>query len=193
MLRWQDESPDTRAPKRAKTSNSTDSSSMHQARRDRLELELEDQSWQVAALVVLQSLYAVKPLPELLSDLSQEQQLQAAVLADKWLVPHVTTIAGQLLSDAVSTADGLADAVQQRILQGPPLPDSLQPLVKYVLSPLCDLEAAWADARLRDQLLALSLPVMELLLSSPELKVRLSGTTSLYAIDGTTNVDGTII
>jgi hypothetical protein len=121
---------------------------------------------------VLKSLYAVKPLPELLSELSQEQQLQASVLADKWQVPYVSSAATQLLVDAASTSGTLAEAVQQRVLQDPVLPDCLQPLLKGVLLPLLgDLEAVWADAGLQEQLLCLSLPAMELLLSCNELKV----------------------
>jgi hypothetical protein len=86
VLRWQDEVPDTRASKRARTSSSSSSKedSGKDSSRARLELTLQDASEQEAALAVLQSLCAVKPLPELLSELSQEQQLQAAVLADKW-------------------------------------------------------------------------------------------------------------
>jgi hypothetical protein len=136
-------------------------------------LELEDESWQEAATAVLQSLYAVKPLPELLSELSQEQQLQVAVLADMWLLPNVSSKAAKLLADALNTADGLTDAVKQRILQGPPLPDCLQPLLKSVLLSLFgDLEVVWADAGLKERLLGLSLHAMGLLLSCNELKVR---------------------
>jgi hypothetical protein len=141
--------------------------------RSRLELELQDASEQEAALAVLQSLYAVKPLPELLSELSHEQQLQAAVLADKWQVPHVSSAAAQLLAAAAKTPGALAEAVLQRVMQDPALPDCLQPLLESaLLSSLGDLEAVWADVGLRDQLLALSLPAMELLLSCDELKVR---------------------
>ena len=171
MLRWQDE----RSAKRARTSNisnSNNSSSVEVNTRGRLELELQNASEQQAALAVLQSLYAVKPLAELLSELSQEQQLQAAVLADKWQVPHVSSAAAHLLEAALETGDGLADAVQQRLLQDPALPDCLQPLLRSLLLFLLgDLEAALADARLRVQLLALSLPAMELLLSCDEIKV----------------------
>jgi hypothetical protein len=38
-------------------------------------------------------MYLVSPLPELLLELSSEQQLQAAVLADQWQVPNVSTAA----------------------------------------------------------------------------------------------------
>jgi hypothetical protein len=51
--------------------------------RTQLVLELQDAAEQTAALAVLKSLYAVKPLPELLSELTHEQRQQAAVLADK--------------------------------------------------------------------------------------------------------------
>lgn len=96
------------------------------------------------------------------------------MLADMWQVPHVSSVAAQLLADALT--GGLAGPVQQRMLQGPALPDCLQQLRKSVLlSQLGDLEAVWADAGLRERLLGLSLPAMELLLSCDELKVRQSG------------------
>jgi hypothetical protein len=174
VLRWKDEQqPTTKATKKAKRSASTSNNTAEQTTRARLELELQDASEQEAALAVLQSLYAVKPLPELLSELSQEQQLQAAVLADKWQVDHVSSAAAQLLADAASTPGALAEVVKQRVLSAEALPDCLQPLLKSVLLPLLgDLEAAWADAELKEQLLGLSLPAMELLLSCNELKVR---------------------
>jgi hypothetical protein len=138
-------------------------------------LTLQDASEQEAALAVLQSLYAVEPLLELLellSQLSQEQQLQAAVLADKWQVPHVSSAAAQMLADAAHIPGALVKAVQQRVLQDAALPDCLQPLLKSVLMFMFgDLEAVWADAELQQQLLALSLPAMELLLSCGSLQV----------------------
>jgi hypothetical protein len=73
--------PCTRAHKRPRYSSGEEGA--EQITPGRLELQLQDASELQAALAVLQSLYAVKPLPELLSELSQEQQLQAAVLADK--------------------------------------------------------------------------------------------------------------
>jgi hypothetical protein len=88
------------------------------------------------------------------------------VLADKWQVPHVSSAAAQLLAAAASTPGALAEAVQHRILSAEALPDCLQPLLKSVLLSLFgDLEAVWADAGLRDELLWLPLPAMELLLS----------------------------
>ena len=171
VLRWQEEDPCTRAPKRVRRSSSTNTST-EQTTRARLELELHDASDQQAALAVLQSLYAVKPLPELLSELSHEQQLQAAVLADKWQVPDVSSAAAQMLIAAANTPGALAEEVQHSVLAAAALPDCLQPLQQRVLlSMLEDLEAVWADSILRDKLLGLPLHAMELLLSCNELKV----------------------
>ena len=169
VLRWLDSDPDTRAAKRARYTSGHDST--EQPTRARLELELQDASEQEAALAVLSSLYAVKPLPRLLSVLSQEQQLQAAVLADKWQVPNVSSAAAQLLVAAANTPGALAETVQHSVLAAAALPDCLQPLQQRVLSLLCDLEAVWADAGLRARLLGLPLHTMELLLASSELKV----------------------
>jgi hypothetical protein len=172
-LRWQEEDPCTRAAKRPRRSSSSSTNiSTEQTTRARLELELQDASEQQAALAVLQSLYAVKPLPELLSELSQEQQLQAAVLADKWQVADVSSAAAQLLVAAANTPDALAEEVQHRVLAADALPDCLRLLLKSVLLQLLgDLEAVWADAGLRHRLLGLPLHAMELLLSCDELKV----------------------
>jgi hypothetical protein len=168
LLRWQDDSDPYRRTSKYARSSSTD-----RIPRTEIELDLQDASEQEAALAVLQSLYAVKPLTELLSELFQEQQLQAAVLADKWQVPHVSTAVAQLLVEAAKTEGALAAAVQQRVLRDAALPECLQPLLKSVLlSLLGDLEAVWADCSLRDTLLGLPLHAMELLLSCDELKVR---------------------
>jgi hypothetical protein len=87
-------------------------------------------------------------------------------------VPHVSSAATHLLADAVHIPGALAKAVQQRVLQDAALPDCLQPLLKSVLLSLFgDLEAVWADAGLQEQLLGLSLPAMELLLSCSWLQV----------------------
>jgi hypothetical protein len=137
-----------------------------------LALELQDAAWQPAALAVLSSMYLVKPLPELLSDLPPEQQLQAAVLADQWQVPNVSTAAVQLLGYALNSNGDEAETVKQQLLQHQALPDCLQPLLKStLLMKFRDLEAVWADSDLQEQLLCLSLPAMQLLLSCDELQV----------------------
>jgi hypothetical protein len=152
-------------------------------------LELQDASEEAAALTVLQSLYAVAPLQKLLAPLRQEQLLQAAVLADKWQVPDVSTAAVRALQ-----AKDLSPDVLQQFLQLPAVPAFLLPLLgpvssacmgdegpgagmaegakRLLLSVLGDLEEVMGDAALKKALLALPLPAMELLLSSDDLKVR---------------------
>lgn len=149
-------------------------------------LELNDASEQAAALAVLQSMYAAAPLQELLSQLSQEQQLQAAMLADKWQVPDVAAAAVGALSRG-----GLSEAVLQQFLQLPAVPTFLLPLLSPVLSAcmgdsgtgagmaegakrcllsvLGHLEEVMGDAELKKALHALQLPAIKLLLLSDEL------------------------
>lgn len=132
-------------------------------------LTLQDSEQQAAALACLEAVYATKPLPELLSQLPQEQQLQAAVLADVWEIPNVSTAAIAGLTQAGS---GLSEAAEEQLLHMPAHPACLQPLLKQVpLRKFGNLELAWANEKKREQLLALSLPAMELLLSCDELRV----------------------
>jgi hypothetical protein len=110
----------------------------------------------------------------LLSELPQEQQLQAAILADMWQVPSV----GEAVADMLSAvADGqLSEAVTERLLSMQAVPSCLEPLLKKVLlSVFGDLEAVWADAALQLQLLGLPLHALKLLLSCTELKVSHAG------------------
>jgi hypothetical protein len=152
----------------ASTSGPVSSSSS--SKQPQLVLTLEDADQQPAALAVLQALYGVKPLPELLSELTQEQQLQAALLSDMWQVPDVGTAAANVL---VGTADGqLSEAVTQSLMSMQAWPECLHVVAKKVLlSLLGNLEAVWADEALQTQLLGLPLHAMELLLSCDELKV----------------------
>jgi hypothetical protein len=153
-------------------------------------LELQDQSEQAAALVVLQSLYAVAPLERLLRPLRQEQQLQAAILADKWQVPDVSSAAVRAL---LST--GLSRAFLIQFVQLPAVPNFLLPLLgpvaracirdngagmtedakRLLLSVLGNLEEVLGDAALRGALLALPPNVVKLLLSCDDLKVGVAG------------------
>lgn len=135
-------------------------------------LILQNAEQQQAAHTVLEALYATKPLPELLSALSQEQLLHAAVLADMWEVPDVGLEAVQQLTNAAQSSSGLSEAAMQHLLHMPVHPDYLQPLLKHVLLPLLgDLEAVWADEALAKTLLGLPLHVVEQLLSYDELQV----------------------
>lgn len=156
-------------------------STKRQKNTPQLVLVLQDASEEAAALAVLSALYGVKPLPELINSLSQEQQLQAAVLADMWAVPEVSTAAAEALEKAVeSTSAGLSDEATSRLLGMAAVPSCLQPLLKQVLlSKYGDLEAVWQDAELQKQLLHLPLQAMELLLSCDELVV--SGTARVVA------------
>jgi hypothetical protein len=123
-------------------------------------------------MAVLEALYATKPLPELLAELTHEQQLQAAVLADMWQVLDISAAIVDQLTQASASANGLSEAAVQQLLHMPAHPACLQPLLKHVLlSTLGDLEAVWATKRLRLQLLGLPLATLELLLSFDELKV----------------------
>lgn len=187
MLRWQHKRPREWLQDRASPDHPPDhpagSSSAQQAdastlqdgsnkAKPQLVLTLQDASEQAAAMAVLAALYLIKPLPELLSELTQEQQLQAALLADMWQVPGVSTAAAQALSEALDTEGGVSAAAGEKLLSLQAVPDCLQPLLKRALLALFgDLEAAWAAAHIRDGLLALSLPVMEALLSFDEIKV----------------------
>lgn len=145
-------------------------------------------------MAVLSALYLVKPVAELLSELPQEQQLHAVLLADMWQVPGVSTATVQLLLAAAQGTGGLTDAAIKQYLGLEAHPDCLLPLLPHtaaaVLRPgqqfdiqvkvalkrmllrvLGDLEGVWADAALRNILLQLPLPAMALLLSCGDLKV----------------------
>jgi hypothetical protein len=137
----------------------------------RLVLTLQDAAEEPAAVAVLAALYSVKPIPELLSELPQEQQLHAALLADMWQVPGVSTAAVKLLVDAASADQGLSEAAYKQFLQlhAPPTcllplfdvlvkllaaqqrtdPQSEATMKRVLLSVLGDLEEVLADPPLR--------------------------------------------
>jgi hypothetical protein len=160
----------------------------------RLVLTLQDAAEEPAAVAVLAALYSVKPIPELLSELPQEQQLQAALLADMWQVPGVSTAAVKLLVDAATADQGLSEAAYKQFVQLAAPPACLLPLFQVLvgllaqqqqlsdqqsqamlkhmlLSVLGDLEEVWADPVLQNTFLRLPLHAMIMLLSCDELKV----------------------
>jgi hypothetical protein len=162
----QEQQQDPERKDAGKTSSPASSSS----RRPQLVLTLEDADHEPAALAVLQVLYCVPQESGLLLELPQEQQLQAAILADMWQVPNVgSAVAGML----AAAADGqLSEAVTDRLLSMQAVPGCLEPLLKKVLlSVFGDLEAVWADEALQEQLRGLQLHAIKLLLSCDELKV----------------------
>jgi hypothetical protein len=182
ILRWQHKRPHVgETPAGVNTrrrASASSSSSIQQAQQDtsrpQLVLTLQDAAEQPAAMSVLAALYGAKPLPELLSELSQEQQLQAAMLADMWQLPAISTAAAGCLTKSLKSQQQLSEAVTEQLLHLQAVPDCLQPLLKQVLLQLLgNLEKCWADPTLRDKLLHLPLSSMELLLSCDELKVRI--------------------
>ena len=150
-------------------------------------------------MAVLSGLYMVKPWLKLLADLTPQQQVQAAVLADMWQLPAASEAAVEVLQAAGDSADRLA-AVLEQLLGLEAVPDCLLPVFEHswkallrkfselsavpqstrtlleqvLLSKYGDLEAVWAPegVSLQNSLMALPLYAMELLLASDKLKVR---------------------
>jgi len=94
-----------------------------------LSLVLQHPSQEPAAMAVLAALYGVSVADEL----SQEQLLHAAVLADMWQVPDVATEAVQLLVDA-ATRSGLLEAATKAFLDLEVIPNCLLPLFSAIVS-----------------------------------------------------------
>lgn len=157
----------------------------------RLVLTLQDAAQEPAAVAVLRALYSVKPIPELLSGLPQEQQLHAALLADMWQVADVSTAAVKILADAAAADQCVSKEACEQLLQLAAPPTCLLPLFEVLvhllakqtdqqstatlkcmlLSVLGDLEEVWADQALQDTLLRLPLGAMVVLLGCNELMV----------------------
>lgn len=124
-------------------------------------------------------------------ELDWEQQLAAALLADMWELPAVSTAAVQLLSDAACSISSASrtNRIFQALSDTCPLPSCLLPLFskaveavgnelggskrleQLLLGVLGDLEGVWADKQLQEVLLGLPLPAMEVLLASDKLMV----------------------
>jgi len=176
ILRWQSSNTQASGVSRKRTrssASSTKNSITDAGSRRQLAITLPDEQQVPAAMAVFAALYGVKTIPELLSELTQEQQLHAAVLADMWQIDAVSTGAVELLKSAAQSSDGLAPATVKQLLSMPAYPECLVPLVQMVLlNQLGDVEAVWGDAELQELLLGLPLAAMELLLASDELKVR---------------------
>lgn len=102
-----------------------DSGASSNSRRPQLVLTLNSVDQQPAALAVLQALYGVKPVPELLSGLSQKQQLQVALLADMWQVLQLTSTAVSRLYSHLQTHKNLTQEVTQQLLDLQAVPDFL--------------------------------------------------------------------
>jgi hypothetical protein len=81
-------------------------------------------------VAVLAALYIVKPWSKLLADLTPQQQVQAAVLADMWQLPDVSAAAVEALKTAICCTDNLA-AILNQLLRTVPLPDCLLPVFEH--------------------------------------------------------------
>lgn len=106
------------------------SSSTHQPANDKpvLSLVLQHPSQEPAAMAVLAALYGVSEAHEL----SQEQLLQAAVLADMWQLPDVATAAVELLVDAAK-GPGLSEVASKAFLDLEVIPNCLLPLYSAII------------------------------------------------------------
>lgn len=124
-------------------------------------------------MALLAGMYMVKPWPELLAELTPQQQLQAADLADRWELPVARDAAVKLLQEAACRTDELP-ALLEGLLSMEGMQDFLLPVFEQVLvSKYGDLEAVWAPgaAALQDSFMKLPLSAVELLLASDKLKV----------------------
>ena len=139
-------------------------------------------------MAVLAVLYQVKPWPELLADLTPQQQVHAAVLADMW---QLSAALQQTLDKPDSSYSSPFDvdftclgvpptlqaAVLNQLLSLAAVPASLLPVFESaLLSTYGELDVVWSAeasfACLQESLLQLPLYAMELLLASDKLKVR---------------------
>jgi len=113
------------------TSTVEDSSNRSQpvSQRPKLSLVLQHPSQEPAAVAVLAALYGVSEADVL----SQEQLLQAAVLADMWQIPDVATAAVKILVD-VAKGSGLSKAAANAFLDLEAIPNCLLPLFSAVIS-----------------------------------------------------------
>jgi hypothetical protein len=162
-------------------------SSTQQARE--VNITLPDASCEPAAMAVLAGLYQVAPWSTLLADLTPQQQVHAAVLADMWQLTAAreaalgallepTNITDSFLSNfpAVRRSKERASAALDQLLRLECMPDCLLPVFEQMLlSKYGHLEDVWADTirstSLQGSLLGLPLSAMELLLASDKLKV----------------------
>jgi hypothetical protein len=101
-LRWPVSQPDSNV-----SISATDGMpiSRQQARRQ-IHITLPDASYEPSAMAVLSAMYLVKPVQELLEDLTQQQLLQTTVLADMLGAPLVVDAAVQCLKAAANSVEG---------------------------------------------------------------------------------------
>jgi hypothetical protein len=137
-----------------------------------LVLTLDSEHQLPAAEAVVDALYATKPLPELLGELTHEQQLHVAMLADMWLLPKLCRSTVWELQVALARHGQLSAAATQQLYSLQAVPDCVLPLLRSMAQQLGDLQAAWADPELKATILSMSVPVFRILLQYQLTKVR---------------------
>jgi hypothetical protein len=122
--------------------------------------------------------WTVQPWPELLADLTIQQHVHAAALADMWQLTAAHQAAMEALNAAADALDGLS-ALLEGFLTLPAMQDSVLPLFEEaLLSKYGRLQALCPTGFFQDReiplqksLLSLPMHAMELLLASDVLKV----------------------
>jgi len=127
LERWQEISPPCKKPRldceqlhdASKASAGSSDQQHQQQQQPELVLTLDSEAQEAAAVAVLAALYGVSTATEQLTD---EQQLHMAILADRW---QVATVADSAISKLAAGAQGLSDAAQQLLLGLRAWPDCL--------------------------------------------------------------------
>lgn len=172
------------------TGTTTNSNTKRTPAKPQIVWTLQDASQLPTALALLQALYNVKSIPDIMAELASEDQLQAAVLADMLDLPIMCAAAVQQLQDNYNSPNKLLPAaVVDSFLEFEALPTCLvlllphvaaavlsaanqqSQLLRLLLSVLGDLEEVWEDAALQEALLGLPCQALVLLLSCNALKV----------------------
>ena len=83
-------------------------------------------------MAVLAGLYQVKPWCKLLDDLTPQQQVQAAVLADMWQLPAASQAAVELLQ-AATESEAMPSVVLEQLLKLDAVPQFLLPVFERAL------------------------------------------------------------
>ena len=97
-------------------------------------LTLDSPHEESAALAILEAMYGVKPIPQILSESPCTQQLDIAVLADKLHLPAVCTPAVHGILTACKRSQSSAAAVAQHLASKQHVPGCLLPLVRQLFS-----------------------------------------------------------
>jgi hypothetical protein len=163
-LRWATP-PHSQSSSQLRSVDGTASSS--QQAKGQVTITLLDANYEPAAMAVLKGLYQVKPWIDLLPDLTPQQQVQAAVLADVWQLSAASEAAVGVLqkgleepesshtheSDpfkvlrprlAAEDSSKKLSAVVEQLLSLAAVPDSLLPVLEVaLLRTYGDLEAVW--------------------------------------------------